>query len=296
MLCKSLTSVALVMLWFAAALNGEPPFHVVSDIPYCTGGGKQLLMDVFVPHHPVRNPTPSVLWLHGGGWERGDKNGSSGARLLAGEGFVTANIFYRLSGDSPFPANIEDSKCAIRYLRANAPKYGIDPARIGIAGASAGGHLAMLVATAQEDAGLEGTGGWSKTSSRVQAVASWYGPSDFMVGETEFEHHTGRAVIKLFRGTREEKPSGYRLTSPITHVNSGDPPLLLVHGEQDVIVPFDQALRMKRAYESRKLTVEFIPVRNAGHDFSQVGDQPVSPSVGEVHRRTVLFFKRYLAE
>jgi acetyl esterase/lipase len=93
-----------------------------------------------------------VAWRR---WERGDKNGSSGAELLAAEGFVTASSFYRLSGDSPFPAAIEDCKCALRYLRANAAKYSIDPSQIGVAGASAGGHLAMLVAMAHEDAGSD---------------------------------------------------------------------------------------------------------------------------------------------
>jgi acetyl esterase/lipase len=207
-------------------------------------------------------------------------NGSSGAELLAAQGFVTATIFYRLSGDWPFPADIEDCKCAIRYLRANAAKYGIDPSRIGVAGASAGGHLAMLVATADENAGLEGSGGWPNVSSRVQAVSSWYGPTDFTVGAMEFEHHTGRAVIKLFRATLDRTRAavvfGFLL------------------GDKDEMVPYDQALRMKRRYESHGLTVEFISVRNAGHDFAAVGDRPISPSIEEIHQRTIEFFKQQL--
>jgi acetyl esterase/lipase len=94
------------------------------------------------------------------------------------------------------------------------------PSQIGVAGASAGGHLAVLVAMAHEDAGFEGSGGWVGTSSRVQAVSSWYGPSDFTVGEKEFEHHADGAVIKLFRGTLSEKPEEYRQGSPITYVAS----------------------------------------------------------------------------
>jgi acetyl esterase/lipase len=221
-------------------------------------------------------------------------NGSSGAELLAAQGFVTATIFYRLSGDWPFPADIEDCKCAIRYLRANAAKYGIDPSRIGVAGASAGGHLAMLVATADENAGLEGSGGWPNVSSRVQAVSSWYGPTDFTVGAMEFEHHTGRAVIKLFRATLEQKPEDYSCASPITYVSAASPRLLLAHGDKDEMVPYDQALRMKRRYESHGLTVEFISVRNAGHDFAAVGDRPISPSIEEIHQRTIEFFKQQL--
>src|SRR5271165_7074151 len=174
-LCIAPILVAITL----AAQTLEPRFTVVPDVQYCTGAGRPLLMDVFIPRQPIRRPTPAVLWIHGGGWERGDKNGNSGALMLAGEGFVTASLFYRLSGDSPFPADIEDCKCAIRFLRANAARFGIDPDRIGVAGASAGGHLAELVATADESAGLEGEGGWLRVSSKVQAAAAYYGVSDF---------------------------------------------------------------------------------------------------------------------
>jgi len=266
----------------------EQQFTVVSDVQYCTGGGKPLLMDVFIPKHRNRTPTPAVLWIHGGGWERGDKNGNSGAQLLANEGFVTASLFYRLSGDSPFPADIEDCKCAIRFLRANAAKYGIDPGRI------AGGHLAELVATADQNAGLEGNGGWQNVSSRVQAASAYYGVSDFTVGEMQFQHHTGQVVVKLFRGTEKEKPELYRKASPIFYVSKDDPPLLLAHGEEDDLVPFDQSVRMAEAYRRAGLAVEFIAVKNAGHDFGRVGDAPISPSVEIIHQRTIEFFKRYL--
>ena len=272
----------------------EGQFTLISDVQYCTGGGRPLLMDVFVPKHRNRTPTPAVLWIHGGGWERGDKNGNSGAQLLANEGFVTASLFYRLSGDSPFPADVEDCKCAVRFLRANAAKYGIDPDRIGVAGASAGGHLAELVATADRSAGLEGNGGWQNVSSKVQAAAAYYGVSDFTVGALQFQHHTGQVVVKLFRGTEKEKPELYRKASPIFYVSKDDPPLLLAHGEKDDLVPFDQSVRMAAAYRRVGLPVEFIAVKNAGHDFEQAGDAPVSPSVEVVHQKTIDFFKRYL--
>jgi acetyl esterase/lipase len=287
--------VGLILFAFPLApQTPEGQFTVVSDVQYCTGAGKPLLMDVFLPKTRIRTPTPAVLWIHGGGWERGDKNGNSGAQLLANEGFVTASLFYRLSGDSPFPADIEDCKCAIRFLRANASKYGIDPDRIGVAGASAGGHLAELVATADQSAGLEGDGGWPNVSSRVQAASAYYGASDFTVGAMQFQHHTGKVIVKLFRGTEKEKPELYRKASPIFYVSKDDPPLLLVHGKQDDLVPFDQSVRMADAYRRIGLPVEFIPVENAGHDFEHVGDAPISPSVETIHQKTIGFFKLYL--
>jgi acetyl esterase/lipase len=295
--------MSLVCLVFASLMLFVPDpeaqssgdgFTVISDVQYCTGGGKPLLMDLFMPKRRKRTPTPAVLWIHGGGWERGDKNGNSGAQLLAGAGFVTASLFYRLSGDSPFPADIEDCKCAIRFLRANAPRYGIDPNRIGVAGASAGGHLAELVATADQSAGLEGDGGWQNVSSSVQAASAYYGVSDFTVGAMQFQHHTGQVVVKLFRGTEKDKPELYRKASPIFYVSKDGPPLLLAHGEEDDLVPFDQSARMAEAYRRLGLTVEFIAVKHAGHDFQQVGEAPVSPTVEAIHQKMIDFFRRYL--
>ena len=273
------------------AQTTEPQFNVVSDVQYCTGGGSPLLMDVFIPKQRNGTPTPAVLWIHGGGWERGDKSGNSGAQFLADGGFVTASLSYRLSGDSPFPAAVEDCKCAIRFLRASAPKYGIDPDRIGVAGSSAGGHLAELVATADQSTGLEGNGGWQNVSSKVQAAASYYGVSDLT---TPFPPDTVQVIVKFFRGTEKEKPQLYRKASPILYVSKDDPPLLLAHGENDDGVPFDQSVRMAEAYRRLGLSVEFIAVKNAGHDFQQIGNAPISPSVEIIHQRTVDFFKRYL--
>ena len=278
-----------------AAQTPKPRDNDLSNIQYCTGGEKRLMMDVFLPKHPIRTPTPAVLWIHGGGWDHGDKAENDGAVALAHEGFVTASLNYRLSGNWPFPANIEDCKCAIRFLRANAARFGIDPDRIGVAGASAGGHLAELVAAAGPAAGLEGSGGWPDVSSRVQAAAAWYGVSDFTVGAMQFQNHTGKVVLKLFRGSEEEHPEAYRQASPIFYVSKDGPPLLLAHGEKDDLVPFDQSVRMAEAWRKASLPIEFIPVKNAGHNFEQVGIKPVSPSAETVNKRTIAFFKRNLA-
>ena len=286
--------VIFLALLFAAevtAQTSEPQFSIVADVQFCTGGGRPLLMDVFIPNHRNRLPTPAVLWIHGGGWDHGDKNGHSGAAFLANEGFVTATLSYRLSDDSPFPAAIEDCKCAIRFLRANAGHYGIDPDRIGVAGSSAGGHLAELVATADQSARLEGDGGWQNVSSNVQAAASYFGVSDLTM---QFPQDTVQVIVKFVRGTEKEKAELYRKASPIFYVSKDDPPLLLVHGEKDDGVPFEQSARMAETYRREGLPVEFIAVKNAGHDFQHLGDAPISPSLDIIHQRTVEFFKRYL--
>jgi acetyl esterase/lipase len=274
-----------------AAQTAEPQYAVIPDVQYCTGGGNPLLMDVFIPNHRKQAPTPAVLWIHGGGWEHGDKKANSGAQFLADGGFVTASLSYRLSGESPFPAAIEDCKCAIRFLRTNAALYGIDPDRIGVAGSSAGGHLAELVATADQNQGLEGSGGWQSVSSSVQAVASYYGVSDLTV---PFPTETEQVIRKFLGGALSERPDWYRRASPISYVSKKDPPLMLVHGENDADVPFDQSVRMADRYRRFGLQVEFIAVKHASHDFQQTGNGPVVPSVEMIHEKTVDFFNRFL--
>jgi acetyl esterase/lipase len=288
------TCRGLLLLCFPTLAAAQAPaagFTTVSDVQYCTGGGKPLLMDLFIPQHPLATPTPAVLWIHGGGWERGDKSGNAMAQLLAGRGFVTASLTYRLSGEAPFPAAIEDCKCAVRFLRANASRYGINPERIGVAGSSAGGHLAELVATAGPGAGLEGDGGWANVSSRVQAAASYYGPSDLT---REFPADTVPVIVKFLHGSEKEEPELYRKASPVFYVAKADPPLLLIHGLSDEGVPFDQSVRMRAAYRHAGLVVKFIQVKNAGHNFEHVGDAPMSPSIDAIHQRTVDFFRHFL--
>jgi dipeptidyl aminopeptidase/acylaminoacyl peptidase len=125
----------------------------------------------------------------------------------------------------------------------------------------------------------------------VQAAASYYGVSDLTV---PFPQDTVRVIVKFFRGTEEEKPELYRKASPMLYVSKDDPPLLLVHGEKDDGVPFDQSVRMAETYRRAGLPVEFIAVKNAGHDFQHIGDAPISPSVEVIHQKTVDFFKRYV--
>ena len=290
--------LTLISLVVAQAQSAESEnrstsdYTVVANVQYCTAAGKPLLMDVFVPRQRIRPLTPAVLWLHGGGWERGDKNGSSGARFLASAGFVAASIYYRLSGEATFPADIEDCKCAIRYLRANAWAYGIDPSRIGVAGASSGGHLAMLVGTADEKAGLEGSGGWPMVSSRVKAVVSYYGPSDFRTMNADFGARAQSAITKLLGVPFQEKADAYARASPITYISPDDPPLLMVHGDGDTLVPFTQSDRMRKAYTRAGLRARLVKVKNANHDFEPViANKPLSISIEAIHRMTVDFLR-----
>jgi acetyl esterase/lipase len=263
--------------------------QILKDIEYGRGGGFPLYLDVYVPEDPIMKPMPAVVFIHGGGWRSGDKYPSQ-VRSLAERGFFAVSINYRLSGVATFPAAVEDSKCAVRWLRANAGKYGVDPNRIGVWGGSAGGHLAMMVACADETAGMEGNGGWETYSSRVEAVCSYYGPADL----SRMQDGDTVAPAQFLGGSPAQRPEAYRAASPVTYVTADDPPLLMVHGESDRVVPYGQSVAMEEAYLKLGLKVELVKVLNAGHGFQQVGTGAVSPAANEIFLEVLGFFAREL--
>jgi acetyl esterase/lipase len=269
-------------------------FQIVKDIEYGSDDGISLKLDIYIPETPIANPIPAVVFIHGGGWRGGDKYPSR-ISTLASHGFFGLSINYRLSGVAQFPAAIEDAKCAVRWLRANTEKYNVDPGRIGVWGGSAGGHLSMLVGTADENTGLEGDGGWEGVSSRVQAICSFYGPGDFVSWFTGVSsNRTISAEFEFLGGTILEKPATYELASPVTHVSIGDPPLLMIHGILDLVVPYNQSEIMYQAYRQAGLNVTLVKVTGAGHGFKQVTDDPISPSHEEVKQMVLDFFAKHL--
>ncbi|GAI35824.1 unnamed protein product, partial [marine sediment metagenome] len=253
-----------------------------------------LLLDIYIPETPIATPIPAIIFIHGGGWDSGDKGHKYNVikfSYLATHGFFIASINYRLSGVAPFPAAVEDSKCAVRWLRANADKYNVDSQRIGVAGYSAGGHLAMMVGCADETAALEGNGGWADFSSKVQAVCSYYGPSDFVSSSEEFSRPSH---VQFLGGTLEEKPEIYKAASPINYVTKDDPPLLIIHGELDETVPYNESEEMYQAYQQAGLEAMLIKVSHAGHIFRQLTDSPISPSLDEIEQVRLDFFIKHL--
>ncbi|MFC2019920.1 prolyl oligopeptidase family serine peptidase [Chloroflexota bacterium] len=263
---------------------------VIKDVGYGQGGDEVLKLDIYLPEVPAATPMPAVIWIHGGGWQGGDKYPGR-IRLLAERGFFGASINYRLSDIAPFPAAVEDCKLAVRWLRANAEKYNVDPERIGVWGGSAGGHLVMMVGSADETAGLEGKGGLAKFSSRVQAVCAYYGPSDFnAIGSPR----SNSAHVKFLGGTIEEIPDIYTLASPVTYVTPDDPPLLLVHGDLDRTVPFNQSEIMLKAYQQAGIEATLIKVSGAGHGFKPAAEGPVSHSNEKIGQIVLDFFVRHL--
>src|SRR5881396_2302714 len=211
------------------------------DLVYKRINGRALTLNLYCPQK-ASSPLPVILWIHGGGWSKGRKEQHSPAISFLNDGYAVASIEYRLSGEAPFPAQIEDCKAAVRWLRANAAKYNLDADRIGVWGMSAGGHLAALLGTSGGVPELEGSGDNMQYSSRVQAVCDVAGPAD-LPALTNLGPKRMFAIEGLLGGPLEKDKAKAIAASPIHYVSKDDPPFLIVHGEADRVVPVEQSQR-----------------------------------------------------
>ncbi len=244
------------------------PIEVERDVEYCVGGGRSLRLHIVRPAERWERPLPVVVFIHGGGWMKGTHD--AGIAWLQGfvrRGYFGVSAEYRLSGEARFPAQIQDVKCAIRYLRAHARKYRIDTDRIAAWGDSAGGHLAALLGTSGGVAALEGSGGWPGQSSRVRAVVDFYGPTDFLrIGRAENSSDTpGSAFFELVGGPVREKRDLIAAANPIAYVSKDDAAFLIVHGDADDVVPVNQSTLLHEALRRAgvRSTLKIIP--GGGH-------------------------------
>ncbi len=210
----------------------------LKDVEYGRVGDRPLLLDLYVPKGLTR-PVPALIFIHGGGWQGGDRRDYKYYTVrYAKRGYVAATISYRFVKEAIFPACVQDAKCAVRWMRANAAKYHVDPKRIAALGGSAGGHLAMMLGYSAGVPELEGDGGHAGVSSAVQAVVNLYGPVDLTVPVA----HEHPITMAFFGGkTYKEAPDQYKLASPITHLDKNDPPTLILQGTLDELVPVAQA-------------------------------------------------------
>ena len=290
--CKTAGPVASPVPW--RALPGVDPAKlgtVARDIIYGTAGNVLLKLDIYYPK-ACDGAVPAVVYVHGGGWTQGDKSGGAGAveiPELVNRGYLVAAVNYRLAPQYQFPAQIEDVKNAIRFLRANAASYGVDTARFGAMGGSAGGHLVALLGTTDTSAGLEGAGGYADRSSRVQAVVDLFGPSDLSI------MFPGNSVIILEQvfGTRDPRSEKARMASPVTYVSPDDPPFLILHGDKDTLVPLSQSRILYDRLLAAGVTANLVVVKNGGHGFTPVGGA-ISPTRLELTNAIADFFDKYL--
>ena len=250
-----------------AAKAAGPAVHEETDIVFAKGGDTDLKLDLATPAEGA-GPFPAVLCIHGGGWVGGKRQEMSQTiRTLAGHGYVAISPDYRLATPQTlFPAQVEDCKAAVRWLRANAVKYNIDPNHIGAIGFAAGGHLACMLAVTDKADGLDGIGGNADVSSRIQAAVSFFGPTD-LTAKDWGPGVAARNLVPLLGGALEEKPEAYRKASPLTYSSKAAAPLLLFHGAQDKMVSVDQSRRLAEKLESAGGTAQLVIVEGEGHGF-----------------------------
>jgi len=258
----------LALLALALLAHQENLPRVEKDVSYGTVQGEPLLLDV------VRLPSPSlrpaIVFVHGGGWRGGDKQDFLALEKgFAQRGYVCFAVNYRLvnANDHHFPVQLDDVQRAVRWIRANASRYGVDPNRIGAVGASAGGHLVALLGTveARDDQPPE----LSAYSSRVQCVVDLFGPTDLTARFPSTPADVPKLVHEFMNGTPEQKPQIYQSASPIFNVDRATVPFLIFHGALDPMVPVDQSRRFVAALQKNSIPVTYVEFPDEGHGIEK---------------------------
>lgn len=279
------TSVAfLAILLCATAAFADFEIATEEGIEYSNADNQHLKLDM---RRPVGDgPFPAVVCIHGGGFREGDL--SEFAYLcdkLAAKGYVAVTITYRLAPKYPYPAAIHDCKAAVRWLRANAKKYNIDPNRIGATGASAGGNLAMFLGVTGDQKQFEGEGGNADQPSRVQCVVSFFGPSDLtrQYGNADADY----TLPEYLGGDLEKARDKHMQASPLTWVSKKDAPTLCIHGTKDEYVPLQQSEWIVEQLKSVEVPAELLVFEGAGHGFE--GD-----TYEQADAAAIAFFNKHL--
>jgi acetyl esterase/lipase len=247
----------------------KPAWREELDVVYGKGGKQDLKLDLYMPLQPGE-PTPAIVFIHGGGWREGSKSDlRSFCQAFAKMGYVAVTVDYRLAPANRWPAQIEDVKCAVRWLRANAKRLRVDPERIAAAGSSAGGHLALLLGFTQAKDGLEGTGGWPNQSSQVSAVVNIVGPTD--LAERDWSEPVEQLLINFLGGSRTQIADVFRQASPLTYLRKDAPPVLTWHGTKDDLVPYSQATKLDAAMKQIGASSQLETIEGKGHgdDWTQ---------------------------
>lgn len=241
------------------------PVELRENVAYGKAGDVELTLHLARPQQ-ADAPLPVLVYVHGGGWRGGNKDlHKSDIEAAAAQGYLAVSVGYRLVPTARFPAQVQDVKCAVRWLRAHAAELGIDPQRIGAIGFSAGAHLAMLLGTMDADDGLEGDSGWPDQSSKVQAVVAYFGPTTFV--DVQFPLTSRQLVVDFLSGAQSDQPEHYRQASPLSYVNAGDAPTLIFQGTADILVPYDQAIRMVTALAKARVPGRVEMMLGAGHGW-----------------------------
>ncbi|MEZ5306444.1 MAG: alpha/beta hydrolase [Pyrinomonadaceae bacterium] len=237
-----------------------------ADITYAKVSERELKLDVYKPRGSKAGVHPTLMFIHGGGWRAGTKNSYS-LRVLPWleKGWAVVNIDYRVTSMARAPAAVEDARCALRWVHANAEKYGFDRELIVVSGQSAGGHLALMTGLAADDERFDSNCPGEKTA--VLAVVNWFGITD--VGDLLSGQNKTQFASNWIGEDRFEDRELIESVSPLSHVSTDDPPVITIHGDKDPLVPYNQAFRLHQSLKEKGVGNELITIKGGDHgDFS----------------------------
>ena len=260
---------------FTATLNAR--YAITPNITYTTANNVPLKLDLYLPRN-ITAPVPVIVLIHGGGWVEGTKEASALTIMPYLEmGWAAVNVEYRLGRVSRAPAAVEDCRCALHWVFANAEKYKFDPHRVIVTGGSAGGHLALTTGMLQANSGFDRTcrvgennawtgPGGTDNDPPVAAIVNFFGITDVL---DMLHGPDARGYAIEWVGYQPNADELARAVSPINMVHKGLPPIITIHGTADKLVPYDQAVRLHKALDQAAVTNQLFTVQGAGHgDFT----------------------------
>ncbi len=277
---------------------GQPPplpagVRAERNIPYVENGHRNQVLDLFLPEQPSEKPRPLMIWIHGGAWMFGDQ-ANPPVLYLVSQGFAVASIQHRFSSDAIWPAQAYDCKAAIRFLRTNAAKYNFDPDHFGVGGDSSGGHLAACVGTSGDVKEMEGNLGDTSVSSRVQAVVDWFGPTDLTLmtqqsgsGGANSHDAPESPESRLLGAPVQEKRDLAKTANPLTYVHRTNPPFLIMHGDNDQLVPLGQSIILAKTLIDAGVEVTMRTIHGAGHEGPEFRNAESRQLIEEFLSRTL---------
>lgn len=263
-----------------------PGVKMERDISYVPNGDAAQKLDLYLPEKPADRPLPLIVHIHGGGWMAGNKFPCPVMGMVS-KGYVVASVEYRFSQKAKFPAQIQDCQAAIRWLRANSKQHNIDPDRVGAVGGSAGGHLSALVGTAGGKKAFAPIGGNEEHSDRVHAVCDIYGPANFSTVMQQaaddknirniFQFNSPKDPYSQLIGVSlEGNPEKTDAVSPVHYVSTDSPPMLILHGTHDALVPYAQSEEFATALKAKGVEVWLQTLPGSGHGGGGFGKPAIN--------------------
>jgi acetyl esterase/lipase len=236
-------------------------YTVMPDVVYGTQNNYQLKLDLW-RNNSAKQPVPTVIYIHGGGWIFGDRTGAT-TQLFPyfQRGWNIVNVEYRMAYVSPAPAAVEDCRCALRWVIRNAKQYNLDTTRIILTGHSAGGHLSLTTGMLTPDAGLDIECPGDEIL-KVAAIVDWYGPTDV---NDLLQGPNKKTYAEEWLGTQANRADVAKRSSPLTYVSPNNPPIIMIHGDEDPVVPYSQSARLHQALDAASVPNELVTIKGGGH-------------------------------